>query len=135
MPPRDLHARMWAEACAMLDRAEQLQRQFFRPVQRVRQPRWEPPIDVYETADELWVVLALPGVDPDQIEVTRHADALVISGERRLPEPVRAAQILRMEIPHGYFERRLAVPAGGLELRRREARDGCLYIVLAKSRE
>ncbi len=135
MPPRDLHASMWAQACAMLDRAEQLQRQFFQPAQRLHQPRWEPPMDVFETAAELWLVLALPGVDPAGIEVTRHGDVLVVSGERRLPVAVRAAQIHRLEIPHGRFERRLALPAGRLELRRTQALDGCLYIVLAKGRE
>ena len=45
--PRNL---MWAEACALLDRAEQLHRQFFEPSREGgRHARWEPPIDVFET--------------------------------------------------------------------------------------
>ena len=61
--PRNL---MWAEACALLDRAEQLHRQFFEPARAgTRLARWEPPIDVFETEQQLRIIVALPGVAPE----------------------------------------------------------------------
>ena len=63
--PRNL---MWAEACALLDRAEQLHRQFFEPAREgTRSARWEPPIDVLETERQLRIIVALPGVAPEAV--------------------------------------------------------------------
>ncbi|HET7674891.1 MAG TPA: Hsp20/alpha crystallin family protein [Gammaproteobacteria bacterium] len=132
MDSRDLENRMWAEACEVLARAERLQRQFFRPAARTRRPTWEPPIDVYETDDELWVLAALPGVSADQVEVTIEPDVLVIRGERRLPLGAHEGIFHRLEIPHGRFERRIVLSGAHLALEGRELLDGCLYINLRK---
>ncbi len=68
MPSRDLEKWMWSEALRMLDRAERTQRQ--RAPARTPGPRaWEPAVDVYETAEYLWVVAALPGVAADNLHV------------------------------------------------------------------
>lgn len=132
MDSRDLENRMWAEACEMLARAERLQRQFFRPVTRARRPAWEPPVDVYETDEALWILAALPGVGADQVEVVIEADTLVIHGERRLPLESHEGLFHRLEIPHGRFERRIVLSGGRFELNRHELLNGCLYITLHK---
>lgn len=131
MPTRDLEAWMWSEAVRMLDRAERMERQFFRRG-APRRPQWEPPVDVYETGDALWVVAAVPGVGADCIVVEIAEDILTIAGERRLPEPAQRGAVHRVEIPHGRFERRLALPPRSLEMAGRELVDGCLYIKLRK---
>ena len=51
---------MWTDACAQIGRAERLHRQFFHPGSAAG---WEPPIDVFETDEELWIMAALPGVE------------------------------------------------------------------------
>ncbi|HET7370411.1 MAG TPA: Hsp20/alpha crystallin family protein [Gammaproteobacteria bacterium] len=132
MDSRDLENRMWAEACEMLERAERLQRQFFRPAVRARRPVWEPPIDIYETDQALWILAALPGVGPNQVEVVLETGAIVIRGERRLPLESHEGIFRRLEIPHGRFERRIALPGSRYEMVRRELLDGCLYIALHK---
>ena len=38
-------------------------------VEARRGPTWEPPIDIFETDQQLGIVIALPGVEPQQIEV------------------------------------------------------------------
>ena len=54
----------------MLARAERMHRQFFQPVRSVsRLPAWEPPADVLESAEDVLVVVALPGVKPEAVEV------------------------------------------------------------------
>lgn len=131
-PPRDLEAWMWAEACEALARAERLHREFFRPGPPSRRPSWEPPVDIVETEREFWIVAALPGVEPREIEISVGNGVLTIAGERRLPSIGRAAAIHRLEIPHGRFERRIALPPGRLELVRRDIADGCLTLTLRK---
>ena len=69
MSSRDMENWMWSEAVRMLDRAERMQRHFYQPGSGKRQSRWEPPVDVYETDDRLWVVTALPGVAPERVSV------------------------------------------------------------------
>lgn len=131
--PRDIETLMWVEACEMLERAERLQRQFFQlGEQRARGPSWEPPVDVFETDRELWILVALPGVDPAKLEVTIENGILVVAGERVLPAAARAGTIHRLEIPLGRFARRIALPAGRYQVGRREVTNGCLVLSLEK---
>jgi HSP20 family molecular chaperone IbpA len=52
---------MWAQACDLMDQAERLHRQFFRPaaVQQA-QVAWEPPVDLFENEREIVLVVAMP---------------------------------------------------------------------------
>jgi HSP20 family molecular chaperone IbpA len=126
---------MWAEACAMLERVEQMHRQFFRPgLPGMQAAAWQPPIDVFETVDGLRIVVALPGVEIQDIDIATEQDVLVISGVRHLPSVARGAAIQRLEIPYGRFERQVRLPAGRFELGHPELAHGCLFITLAKRR-
>jgi HSP20 family molecular chaperone IbpA len=126
---------MWAEACAMLERVEQMHRQFFRPgLPGMQAAAWQPPIDVFEIADGLRIVVALPGVEIPDIDIATEPDVLVISGVRHLPSMARGAAIQRLEIPYGRFERQVRLPAGRFELGHPELAHGCLFITLAKRR-
>ncbi len=129
MRNNDLEGRMWAEAVALLERAERLKRQFFLPP-GVRGASWSPPLDVFETERGFTVLVALPDVDPAHIELAFDDGVLIVAGERRLPAALGGAAIRRLEIPQGRFERRLAVPARSLV--RSEFRNGCLLVVLEK---
>jgi HSP20 family molecular chaperone IbpA len=129
--PRDW---MWSEAFAMLARAERLHREIFRPARRSpsRPPVWEPPVDVLETARAVLILVALPGVNSDQVEATISGSELVISGTRVLPGELHTAVIHRLELPQGRFERRMRLPAGEYSRVRRSAANGCLVITLDK---
>ncbi len=126
---RDPKNQMWAEACAMLKRAEQLHRQFFEPTQGTA--RWEPPVDVFETERELLIIAALPGVAPEVVRVELEGETLVITGTRPLPSEGRNANILRLEIPYGRFERRISF-AARVRLAERVLSNGCLVLTFAK---
>jgi HSP20 family protein len=124
---------MWAEACELLERAERLHRQFFQPrAGEGRRPCWEPPVDILETDAELCILVALPGVGADQLEVVVDGATLAVVGERPMPGRARPGIIRRLEIPYGHFERRIELPPGRFEIARRELADGCLVLGLRK---
>jgi HSP20 family molecular chaperone IbpA len=122
---------MWAHALQMLDRAERIQQRFFDPG-RAGQASWEPPVDIFETASGLFLVVALPGVQSEAIAVSFEGGACIVSGKRELPLSMEPAVIRRIEIPYGQFERRVALPPGHYELARREVVAGCLLLSLRK---
>jgi len=105
----DLPDWMWSDALAALDRAERLHRQLFQPR---RASTWEPPVDVLETAHEVLIYVALPGVEAHDVDAAIEGAALVVSGRRTLPRALRTAAIHRLELPQGRFERHIALPPG-----------------------
>ena len=105
MRAADPRSWMWAEACAMIERAEQLHRRFFQPgLAPAPAVNWEPPVDVFETEQELTIVAALPGVDSGDIGIAIERGMLLVGGLRRMPACAHRAAIHRMEIPHGRFD-------------------------------
>jgi HSP20 family molecular chaperone IbpA len=123
---------MWGETVDLLEQAERMQRQFFRLAGRASSAGWEPPVDVFSDGDEILIEVALPGVPSDRIELVFAPGELVVRGERRLPRRLASAAIQRLEIPHGRFERRLALPPGRWALLRQELDHGCLHLLLAR---
>jgi HSP20 family molecular chaperone IbpA len=129
---RDPKHQMWAEACALIKQAEQLQRQFFEPSREgARTARWEPPVDLFETERQVWIIAALPGVAPEAVRVEIEGPTLIIAGIRPLPCKGRDANIVRLEIPYGRFERRITL-SPRLRLAERELLNGCLVLTFSK---
>lgn len=124
---------MWAQAVELLDQAERMHRQFFRLAASERtRAVWEPPVDVFEDESEIVIVVALPGVPADRIEVTSESGALVVRAERPLPFSGSRRAVRQLEIPYGYFERRIPLPEVPLEAGTREVAHGCLILTLRK---
>ncbi len=126
--PRTPANLMWADALAIVARADRMHREFFRPAAT----GWEPPVDLLETPNELILFAALPGVHAADMELVVSHRELAIIGTRRLPALPGSTRVHRMEIPHGRFERRIALPPGSYDLARHDLADGCLTIVLRK---
>ena len=99
----------------MLARAERMHRQFFQPSNSRSPVAWEPPIDVLETERAVLVLVALPGVDFDEVEASINQGELLISGSRTYPPEMQTAIIHRLELPQGRFERRVRLPARALQ--------------------
>src|SRR5205085_4177569 len=69
---------------------------------------FRPNVDCFHTNDphELTVVVELPGVDPETVQVVAAERLLVVAGERVRPElPGRVYQ--QMEIEYGPFQRQI----------------------------
>lgn len=135
MNSRDLSRFMWSEALSLLEEADRLHRQFVRPA-AARVPTWEPPVDVVETSGQLRVTLALPGVLAETIELSREPNAITVSARRAFPvaasESERGARIHALEIPHGRFERRIALSTQDIHLVEQRLHDGCLTLIFSK---
>lgn len=134
MRRHNLMAGMLTQAVEMLERADRLQRQFFWIGQTSDVPRWEPPVDVYGTDDELGVLVALPGVTPDSYAVTLDGRLMVVRGERSLEANWGAGAILRLEIPYGRFERRVNLPYDDYRMVSMQLDNGCLRLYLERTK-
>ncbi|MCA6126301.1 Hsp20/alpha crystallin family protein [Bradyrhizobium sp. WSM 1704] len=134
MRPKDPVNWMLSDAIETLARAERMHQRFLNlhPLTESREPSWEPPMDVIETDDEILIFIALPGVDPADVQTALDGATLVISGRRALPPELRNARILRLELPQGRFERRIQLPTGRYTINRFAAH-GCVGLRLGKS--
>lgn len=71
------------------------------------------PLDVTTTTDALLVEAALPGVDPEQVEITVEDGTLTIRAETRSERTSGAeGDVLVQEIRRGSLSRAVALPAG-----------------------
>jgi HSP20 family protein len=71
---------------------------------------WMPPIDVREQKERFVVSLELPGVEPDDVDVSVEDSTLSIRGERRFSEETEDEEYHRVERRYGQFARSLSLP-------------------------
>ncbi len=121
---------MWGEALSLIDQAERLQKAFARPA--AAEQSWEPPVDVIETTEMLFIHVALPGVSSDAIVVGLEDSAVSVSAIRNFPVTARGARLHRIEIPYGRFFRRIALPVHRLEPAGQSFIDGSLTLAFRK---
>ncbi len=79
-----------------------------RTVHRVRSD--EPmrlPVDVYTTPEEIVLTASLPGLLPEEVDITIEGDTLTIRGELR--RPLDNVEYLFQERPYGPFARSLTL--------------------------
>jgi len=76
---------------------------------------WEPAelgfaLDVYETDDALVVKAALPGVRPDEVDISVTDDILTSKGETKSEEETKNENYHRRELRYGAFARSITLP-------------------------
>ncbi len=91
------------------------------------------PVDLYETDDSVVAKAALPGVDPEDVEISVNDDLLTIKGETKHEEKEEHEHFLRRELSYGAFGRTLPLPASvDTEKATAEYEGGVLTITLPK---
>jgi len=80
------------------------------PIFTLSQRSWKPPMDIYETEDEVYILAELAGAENDEICIEVSSKAVKISGKRKCFAPVQKARYRLAEIQHGPFERILFLP-------------------------
>jgi HSP20 family protein len=88
-----------------------LQNEMTRLFSREAGGAWTPALDVNESADRYTVYCELPGVKPDQVDVTVNDGVLTIRGERKFYEAQNEDNFHRVERRFGAFQRTLTLPA------------------------
>jgi HSP20 family protein len=93
-----------------------------------------PLMNVTEDNDNYYVRAELPGIKPDDLEISVTGNTLSLAGERKLPVEDEKAQYHRREREAGRFSRIITLPAqvdtGKVEAR---SADGLLTVVLPKA--
>ena len=91
------------------------------------------PADIYSTEDKVVIRAAVPGVDPDDVEITIEGDTLTIKGETKAPEDV---DYICQEHCYGPFARTftLNVPIQ-IDKATAEFENGVLTLTLPKAEE
>ncbi len=96
---------------------------------------WSPPADVYETSDELIVVIELSGMSEDDMAVTLFSDLLVVEGRRKQPPCAKLNACHQLGIKYGDFRSEVHVPVPvDSENVSAEYKNGLLKVVLRKLR-
>lgn len=130
----------WQQASDLMEQADRIQRNFLQIAAShhlaLHSPAgaWAPSVNVVETDQACWVIIALPGADADQIDIRLAGNELIIAGTRSLPTYCSEGELKIWEIPLGRFERRLRLTPG-VKLNIGETRfaDGLLIAQVNKS--
>jgi HSP20 family protein len=97
---------------------------------------WSPPVDIYETRDDLVVACDLPGVRETEVTVSITGDVLTLKGERKAQGGSKDESYHRLERWYGRFERHISLPVPvQADKVRATYRDGILEIRLPKAEE
>jgi HSP20 family protein len=94
------------------------------------------PTDVFHTEDRLVIRMDLPGVDPDEVEVTVQESTLLINGQRRFPFDADKIRFTRRGTFYGELTQRVAL-GKGLDVEQINARfdNGVLEVVIPYAAE
>jgi HSP20 family protein len=91
-------------------------------------------LDVGETENEFVIKAALPGVKPEDVQITVHGDTLNIRGESKIEEEKKNEHWHLRERRHGVFQRSLSLSAPvDSDKARAEFEHGVLTLTLPKS--
>ena len=72
---------------------------------------WRPNIDVYESQDEIIILADLAGLNKEELHIEVNRNRIKIAGVRKIISVVKNASYHLAEIPHGYFQRSIILPA------------------------
>lgn len=95
-----------------------------------------PSIDVYESLEELFVEMEIPGVVPDDVNVEVIGNTLRISGTKNDPLSSGGVRYVRMERSFGKFCRELEISDRfNLEKIDAKFKDGVLTVKIARAEQ
>jgi HSP20 family protein len=71
---------------------------------------WRPSLDLYETDDELTILVDVAGIQPQDVEVVVESGVVRISGNRCRPLDENVSRVHHMEIDFGPFKQAIRLP-------------------------
>ena len=127
-----------------LQEIEEIRRQFdrvFRDVSAIDQESvkgWVPASELRDDGDHLTLKLAIPGIEPKDLDIQVTKDSLTVAGERHLEQKEEATEqgYYWSEITYGKFRRVFALPVAVENERvKAEYTNGMLTLTLPKAIE
>jgi HSP20 family protein len=97
---------------------------------------WAPEMDLAETPEALLATAEVPGIDPQDLEITVQDNRLVLHGEKKEEKETKGKHWIRTERRVGSFHREVSLPVQ-VEEDRVEAvyKNGVVTVTLPKKRE
>jgi HSP20 family protein len=101
-----------------------------------RASAWVPALDISERKDAYLVTVELPGLKPEDLDITMEDGLLTIQGERQFTSESSEQQFHRVERRYGAFRRSITLPAHVMaEGIQASFEDGVLQILVPKAEE
>lgn len=135
----------WSDLDRTFSMMDELQRRMNRLFNEYDVARWPaigrltaeswPPVNLYDTGEQLMIRALVPGLTEKQIQITGNQEVLTISGERKVELP-EGYSVHRQERGSVRFSRSFTLPCKvDLEKASATVKDGLLTITLAKAAE
>ena len=107
--PNESGSRPWDP---LLDLEREVRRLFASVgfVEAARLTKAYPPLGLYESAEAYLVTVELPGVEPENLDLSIEGDTLTLKGERLAPESVGEDRYRRRERLFGRWSRSVILP-------------------------
>jgi HSP20 family protein len=133
--PRDFEEKI----VRLQDRMNRLFSDFSRGIEQsepLDEVEWAPPLDVLEDKDDIIVRVDIPGMHPDEIDLSISGDILYIRGERKREVEREDENYHTVERGYGKFDRRVALPTSvQVDSIRASYKSGVLAVRLPKLEE
>lgn len=93
-----------------------------------------PPMDIYETTNDFWISVEVPGVDKGSVKLSLAGNDLIIEGEKNIDSHLKKRNYHLIERTYGNFKRIVTLPPH-LALKKVEAKfdNGILTIQIPKN--
>lgn len=93
-------------------------------------------VDIYENQEEVVVKASVPGVKPEDLDISVVGETLTIKGEFKEEEDVQKENFIRRERRYGTFSRSLSLPSSvDVDKAEAEFENGVLKLTLPKAEE
>lgn len=91
-------------------------------------------VDIIESTDEITVKASVPGVKPEDIDISLSGEMLTIKGETKAEQKSEGRNFIRQERRYGAFERTLSLPTPVIaDKTKAEFENGELTLTLPKA--
>jgi HSP20 family protein len=102
----------------------------------IHEPLTTPPVDLLETPEHFLLLMELPGVAKEGLNIKVHEGILAVVGTPQ-QTGVSVDRLLYGEVKHGIFQRRFLLSDGLVDIERATAHleDGVLSLTLPKQRK